>query len=335
MKALVLPNPGHPVDNFKVDEIEKPTPGPSDLLVKIHSTALNPVDYKMAHYGFLIKKLPIVLGCDMSGVVEAVGSDVKNFKVGDEVFGFLELGTPSRGTFAEYCLIGEDLAFRKTSKVSFEEASTFGVGLLTAVLGINDNFGIPLPSTNPQSKYANEFFLVWGASSSVGSFAVQIAALSGFKVIATASKKNFDLVKSCGALEVFDYSSSDVVEQIVKYTNGSLHYAYDPIATDDTVKAITACLSKEGQGHISGTSPSKLEFPSNIKYHPVFLGAMPNQPEVRKRSTVYVQEYSKLIEEGKIKPNVVEKLEGLENVKKGLQLLIDNKVGGKKVVVTY
>lgn len=105
----------------------------------------------MAVYGFLIPSLPIVLGCDMGGVVEEVGKAVTNLKKGDRVSGFTELGRPGAGTFAEYCVIDASFAIHLPDNVSFEEGSTLGVGGLTAALGLH-KIGFPLPPSKVSSK---------------------------------------------------------------------------------------------------------------------------------------------------------------------------------------
>lgn len=111
--------------------------------MQVKATNINPVDWKMAQIGFAIQKFPIVLGCDVAGVVEATGADVKDFKKGDEVFSFTPLGTPGCGTFAEYCVTPSDLVLRKTANLSFEAASTIPVSLETAALGLYHYLKVP------------------------------------------------------------------------------------------------------------------------------------------------------------------------------------------------
>jgi len=335
MRALLLTQTGHPTAHFQLGESPKPVPDKHDVLVKVVSAALNPVDYKMAHYNFLISSLPVALGCDVSGVVESVGSEVSKFKAGDEVFGFSELGKQGSGAFAEYSILQDDLLFKKNKHTDFDVAATFPVGSLTAALGIFHHLKVPLPSQNQQAKFASHYLLVWGGASSVGNFAVQLGVLSGFKVIATASNKNFDLVKSFGAEHVFDYTSPDVVEQIQKYTSGKLHYAYDTISSDQTYKQVFDSLSKDGEAFVSGTSASKVAIPSNVHYKDTQLAATYYAPDHRVLVSQYVQELEALIDSGKLKGSVVEKLgKGLASVVEGLELLLNNKVGGKKVVVS-
>ena len=167
--------------------------------------------FVVAHlqYHFLIKEYPIVLGCDGAGVVDAVGEGVTKVEVGDEVASFPGLGAPGRGTFAEYFVTEEANVLKRPKDVSFEEMTTYPVGTLTACLGLYEQLKLPLPSeAQPKDEYFLVWLLghlacmlrdsrfvwqVWGGSSGVGSMVVQLAALSGYKVIATASKRNFDV----------------------------------------------------------------------------------------------------------------------------------------------
>ena len=111
-----------------------PIPRPPKLQVK--AAALNPVDHKMAQHGFMLQATPVVLGCDVAGVVQAVGSKVQGVKAGDRIMAFTPLGTPGYGAFAEQCLAAGDMVLAMPDGLSFEDAAALPVALGTALLGL-------------------------------------------------------------------------------------------------------------------------------------------------------------------------------------------------------
>lgn len=185
-----------------VKERPIPTPGPDELLVLNHAIAANPVDWKIQDYDFFVEKYPNVLGSDVCGVVVAVGDKVTHFKVGDRVAGFSAViynSDINHGAFQTYTILRELGTSKIPSKMSFEEGSVFPMGFATAAIALFVNLEIPRP---PASLADASPLLVWGASSSVGSAAVQIAKALGMKVFGVASASNHDYVKSLGAVEV-------------------------------------------------------------------------------------------------------------------------------------
>lgn len=206
-QAAVL---GEEKARFTIEERPIPKPGPSDVVVKNHALATNPVDWKMQKFGLLIEKYPTVLGSDISGVVDAVGSDVKNFQKGDRVTGFADVlltKDPQNGAFQQYSVVKECALAKIPDFVSFEEGSILPMSVATAAVGIFLCMGIPRPPAKQQGG-----FLVWGASSSVGTATVQIAASLGYTVYGVCSPRNSAMVKDLGALETFDYNSSSVAK---------------------------------------------------------------------------------------------------------------------------
>jgi len=335
MRAVTLTQKGHAYNNFVLDSVLKPTPGPNDLLVRIHATALNPIDYKMAHYGLFISTYPIVLGSDVSGRVEAIGSNVKNVKIGDDVYGCTRLGTVGCGTFAEYCTLSEKQAGRKPANITHEEAASLGVGMLTAAGCLYFALKLPYPS-KPLSSPA--FILVWGGASSVGSYAIQLARLSGFTVIGVCSSRNADYVKSLGAKFVFDYQKEDVVSEVRKLTEGNLTYAVDVIGVETAQKCVSALSTtlpaylafvETGTGSPKSTSPNiqtiEFSFSGGFRF---------DLPEYIELFSKMDQEAYPLLESGKLKTNRVEVVGGLESVKDGLKRLEEGKVSGQKLVVS-
>ncbi|CAG8558118.1 1469_t:CDS:2, partial [Ambispora leptoticha] len=305
IKALIV---HEPFGEFKLGYVDKPTPKPNELLVRNKAIAINPADWKLQKYNFLIEGYPIVLGCDGAGIVESVGSEVTKFKPGDAVFACSRTGERNGyGTFAEYTLYDENVTFKKSENLSFEEASTFPVGLLTAAHGLYLGLKLPLPSK--QHKYSEpEYILIWGGASSVGAYAVQLARISGLTVIATASAHNTDYIKSLGAEHVIDYKNPNAVSQIRDLTKNKLKYAFDVISPE-TATFAAETLSDGGKIAWAAGEP-KLKSDKIEAIH-VDLSRLYRVPDVYYKATIDLkEELEPLIQNGLIKSNNVQLVSG-------------------------
>ncbi|APR77331.1 zinc-containing alcohol dehydrogenase [Minicystis rosea] len=195
MRAVRIHEYGGP-EVLRLDEVEKPTPRPRDVLVRVRATAVNPVDWKLRSGGqrnLVRYRLPWILGLDVSGVVEAVGAEVTRFKVGDEVWSSPAHNRP--GTYAEYVCIDERQVGRKPGNVTHEEAASIPLVGLTASQCLVDSGRLQ----------RGERVLIHAGAGGVGTFAIQLAKHLGAHVITTASERNEALVRSLGADEVIDY----------------------------------------------------------------------------------------------------------------------------------
>ena len=201
MKAIRYKKYGSP-DVLQMEEVEKPIPKDYQVLIKVHASSINAVDYHSRRakpfiirpmIGGLLGPKDPRLGSDVAGRVEAVGADVKQFQPGDEVFGF------TSGAFAEYACSRETSLTWKPANISFEEAAAVPVGGITALQGLRDTAKV-----QPGQKV-----LIQGASGSVGIFAVQLAKVFGSEVTAVCSTRNMDLARSLGADHVIDYTRAD------------------------------------------------------------------------------------------------------------------------------
>lgn len=184
-------------------QVDIPTISANQLLVKVQSIGVNPIDWK-TRKGLRQKRypfdFPIILGQEMAGTVVKTGEATTGFKVDDEVIGY---GTPSnRGTYAEYYAIDADQAAHKPSSLSFEEAAGLGLAGTTAWEAIFDAGKLK----------AGQTVLILAGSGGVGLMAVQLAKNAGAHVITTTSGKNAAYVKSLGADEVIDYTQTDFSE---------------------------------------------------------------------------------------------------------------------------
>ena len=214
-QAAVLLSVGHPLS---VVDRDTPEPGPDEVLIETKAVAVNPVDYYMRDFGRPpVPFFPAVLGEDVAGVVVKVGSNVSNAPPpGCRILAFAssyyQNGSPDHGAFQRYTVARSEGVIPLPDTLSFEEGAILPLAVLTA-LSAYTTLGIPLDTRyTPEEKQA---ILIWGASSSVGSLAVQSAKIMGYTVYATAGAHNLEYVKTLGANAVFDYRSSDVVSQVV------------------------------------------------------------------------------------------------------------------------
>jgi NADPH:quinone reductase-like Zn-dependent oxidoreductase len=179
-------------------QVDRPEPGLSQILVRVHAAGLNPTDWKHRAHSIFLGPPPYTLGWDVSGVVEATGFGVTVFKPGDEVFGMLPY-PHGHGSHAEY-VTGPARAFvRKPANVDHVQAGALPLAALTAWQALNDSAHLA----------AGQRVLIHAAAGGVGHLAVQIAKARGGYVIGTASEGHHDLVRGLGADEMIDYHSTD------------------------------------------------------------------------------------------------------------------------------
>jgi NADPH:quinone reductase-like Zn-dependent oxidoreductase len=213
MKAIVYTKYGPP-DVLQLKEVEKPIPKVNEILIKVHAVSINSWDWDMLtgkpfeyrFFGGLLKpKSNKIHGCDIAGQVEAIGKDVKHFKVGDEVFGDLSEG--GWGAFAEYaCADGNDLTL-KPSNMTFEEAACLSHGGNLAIQGLID-FG--------QIK-SGQKILINGGGGSTGTLAIQIAKSINVEVTAVDRTEKLELMSTLGADHAIDYTEEDFTKNGRQY----------------------------------------------------------------------------------------------------------------------
>ncbi|MGP4071015.1 NADP-dependent oxidoreductase [Piscibacillus sp. B03] len=207
MKAIVMKEYGHK-DVLQEQEFEKPTPEEGQVVVKVHATSINPIDWKLRE-GYLKDmvpfEFPIILGWDVAGVVDEVGEGVTDYQVGDKVFARPEL--TNRGTYAEYTVVDAHLLAKIPENISYEEAAATPLTALTAYQCLFEHGSVK----------EDDKVLVHAGSGGVGSFAIQLAKNAGAYVATTCSTKNVELVKELGADEVIDYTKQNFEEELSDY----------------------------------------------------------------------------------------------------------------------
>jgi NADPH:quinone reductase-like Zn-dependent oxidoreductase len=226
MQAIVYHRYGS-ADVLQCEEIEKPAPGDSQVLIKVRAASVNAMDHgEMKGVPYIFRILfglrkpevtrPGRLGVDVAGQVAAIGRNVRQFKAGDEVFGVcvsnpqasgIKVWVHCQGSFAEYACVPESTLALKPKELTFEQAAAVPIAALTALQGLRDKGGI-----QPGQKV-----LIHGAGGGVGTFAVQIAKSFGADVTGVSKTKNVELIRSIGADHVIDYTQED-------FTKGGQRY---------------------------------------------------------------------------------------------------------------
>lgn len=262
-------------------------PGKGEIVIRNHAVAMNPLDYIKQGLGdFLYSwiKYPAILGSDVAGEIVEVGEDVTRFKIGDRVVGH-SIGMAKAHNYPSHCgfQMYTVLLTRMTSHIpdglGYDQAAVMPLGLSTAACGLfqKDHLALPGPAV-PTAESTGQTLLIWGASTSVGSNAVQLAVAAGFEVIATASPHNFDYVRSLGAAEVFDYNSKTVVQDIQRafkdrVTAGAMSIGHG--SADPCLEILSKCTGRRFLSMVSYPMPATL--PKNFVVLQVavpFVGSM-------------------------------------------------------------
>lgn len=296
MKAVVYKKYGAP-DVLELTDVPKPSPKPNEVLIKIHATTVTAGDWRLRKAdpflarifnGLFKPKRVNILGFELAGVVEKVGEKVKSLKPGDPVFASCGLRF---GGYAEYtCLPENELIALKPSTISFEEAATVPIGGLTA-LRLLKQAGIK----------AGDQVLIYGASGSVGTFAVQIARSFGAQVTAVCSTSNVDMVTQLGANQVIDYKKED-------FTASEQRFNIILDAVGKTSKSAARHLLKPSGKYVSVTGSPK-SAPDDLQVLKSLLEIGKLVPVIDRKYTLeQIREAHTYVESFRKKGNVVVKV---------------------------
>lgn len=251
---------------FRVGPAAYPTPGPGEIVVAARAVALNPVD---AVPGFVRRfvypwlRYPAVLGTDVAGEVVEVGpatAGAQRFAVGDRVLGLATgqekfSNEPAHGAFQHLVVLAADLCAPVPAGVALTEAVVLPLALTTAAAGLfePDQLGLALPTEEIVDRGAT--VLVWGASTSVGNNAVQLAANAGYRVVATASPHSFAQVRGLGAAEVVDYHDRSAVADLVSALRGHTLAGTVAIGQGSLTPTIRIARETEGTRRVASAHP--------------------------------------------------------------------------------
>jgi len=317
MKAILYTKYGSP-NVLQLKDVEKPTPNKDEVLIKIHAASVNAYDWHFLTAdiflirlmgGGLFKPKDPRLGADMSGRIESVGRNVKQFKPGDEVFGMV------KGAFAEYACAPESSLALKPINTSFDEAAAIPMAAITALQGLRDEGHIK----------TGQKVLVNGASGGVGTFAVQIAKSFGAEVTAVCSTRNTEQARSIGADHVIDYTNEDFTK------SGELYDLVFAANGYHSLSAYKRTLTPKGIYVMSGGTMAQI-------FQSILLGPIMSETGGRKMKGVSAKRshndliiMKELFEIGKVK-SVIDRLYPLGDAAEALRYLGEGHARGKIVI---
>ncbi len=291
MRAMVIPEFGDP-DLFEERDVDRPEPGPGEILVRVFASSVNPIDTKLRADGsFAGLEPPVILGADVSGVVEEVGAGVEDLAPGDEVYYTPEVfGPDSNRSYAEYNVVAANIVARKPASLSHEEAAAVPLAGSTAYEAIVRRLAVRVGET----------VLIHGGAGGVGSFAVQIAKASGARVLASAGTHNQDTLKELGVDVAIDYTSEDVFEVALDDTGGiGVDAVLDTVGGDLIANSTQATRSF---GRLASIISMQGDFTPAYQLNQTIYGILTHRERRR------LDEMSRLIERGQVRPLVDEVL---------------------------
>lgn len=287
MKSMILKSFGGP-DSFELNDVPKPVPQAGQVLVRVHATSINPLDYQVRRgdYPDLVP-LPAITGHDVSGVVEAIGPGVSAFAPGDEVWYTPQI-FDGQGSYAEYHVAAESIIARKPASLSHLEAASLSLvgGTVWEALTVRAVLRV------------GESILIHGGAGGVGHVAIQVAKAMGARVFTTVREANAEFVRSLGADVVIDYTQEDYVEAIMRETAGhGVDVVFDTIG-GDTLSRSADALAQLGRvvSIVDIAQPQNLvqAWGKNASYHFVFT----------RQNRGKLDELSALVERGQLRPHV-------------------------------
>jgi len=316
----------------KVEVGQQPVPAITDdqVLVKVHATSLNPVDWKIRDYNFLKMAFPFIMGYDVSGEVVALGKNVQEYKIGDLVYGSPALN--QNGANAQYVALHPDTIAPKPAKLTHVQAASIPVA------GCSSYEGVVLEAKISKG----ETIYIPGGAGGVGHLAVQFAKAQGARVISSASRESsLALLKQLGADVVFDYTKQNPVDAVKAATNGQgADVVYDCTYPKEWVTSVKT-LKKGGRLAYLGIGagpPAEGEAAELIKANniSVFLAdlgrySLANRAQARDRVHGMLVAMGKLADAGALKPHV-DKVFKLHEIPEALEQLKKNAFVGKVAV---
>ena len=322
MKAIVCSKFGTP-DTLKYQEIKIPNPKEGEILITVKACSVNFPDTLIIQGKYQFKpEFPFSPGSDVAGIIEKVGENVKHFKVGDAVVGFIPFGG-----FAEKAIVKAIDCFPKPRGMSMVNASAFLLAYGTSYHALKDRANLQ----------KGETILILGASGGVGLTALELAKLMGAKVIAAASsQEKLNLCKEFGADEVINYTEENLKDRVKELTNGKgVDVIYDPVGGAFSELALRA-IAWKGRHLVVGFANGEIpKIPINLTLLKgasivgVFWGAFAQKEP--KKSLENIQQLLTWFVKGEVKPHI-DKTYSLEDAQKALEDMMQRKVKGKIVI---
>ena len=297
MRAVVIHEFGGP-DVLQLEEVDAPSPGAGEVLVRLRAASVNPIDWKN-RTGSREQPLPLILGSDGAGVVEESNAD--GFAEGDAVF-----GRTSSGAYAEMAVAAADAIVKKPDGLGFEQAAALPVVGLTSWEALFDKGGLQSGQTA----------LIAGASGGVGHLAVQFAKSAGARVIGTAATRNRDFVLGLGADQFVDYTQEDVAEAA-----GEVDVAFDTVGGGVTASLVPTLREGSVMVTIANAPPESEAAERGARAE---LLVSYNSPE-------YLTQIGELVASGQVRVDISETLP-LEEIRRAHELSESGHVRGKIVL---
>ena len=329
MRAMTISDFGGP-DVFVESQLPVPQVSKGKVLVRVKASSVNPVDTKIRSgmLAAIAPESPTVLGCDVAGVVEAVGEGVVDFEVGDLVYGCPTGVKGCGGALAELALVDGDCLALLPEGMDFSTAAALPLVSITAWEGLYDRANIE----------AGKTVLVHGGAGGVGHIAVQLAVCAGAKVFATVSSKaKAKIVESMGATPVF-YNELSVEDYVTKFTDGKgFDVVFDTVGGENVQKCFTAAAVSGTVVSISTRTSADLTplHAKGLSLHVVFMLIPLLYKKGRERHGEILTELTALIESGKIKPLIHSERFSFSDIGKAHALLESGQAVGKIVLTAW
>ncbi|PWN45176.1 GroES-like protein [Ceraceosorus guamensis] len=312
---------------------QAPDLGEDEVLIRNVAVASNPKDWKVARWGMFEG----IEGNDVAGTIEAVGSKVTRFSEGDRVAAFTRVATHDKyGAYQARSVAPACTTWHIHANTTYEQAAALNLAFLTAAVGLYVTLGLPEPQDNSQpiSGAEKQGVIVWGAGSTLGDYAVQLAKKSGLRVIAVAGN-SASYVQSLGADAVVDYRSKDAVDQIVKAARSldgvSWKCVLDAVSENGSVESSVEVMDQLGGGRVITTLASHMEEKRKDTVERYSVGSAYGANG--HKSERWNQLVAEWVERGTFKVHPIKVMpNGLASVPEGIKLLEEGKVSGHKLV---
>ncbi|OWZ00627.1 hypothetical protein PHMEG_00028142 [Phytophthora megakarya] len=313
-KAYEFANYGDVLEEAKLNsKVTQKALQPTQVRVKVVSAAINPLDYKLLMYGaaFLptapTAENPLRMGFDTAGVVVEVGNgDVRDFNVGDAVYGTPDI--TAGGAFGEYFVIDAKYLAHKPSNLTFNEAAGIPMAGMTSYQALNLG-----------ELQEGQRVLILGGSSATGQFGIQIAKARGAEVVTTASPRNVEFVKALGADQVIEYTSEKWGSVLAAH---SVDLIYDcGVEGESWATDAQKVLKQNGKFVTIGMAPKPIESPIGATFHQLFLHPTPED----------LQALTKLVEDCQMKPTI-DSVHPFEGVVDAIKFQMSNRAQGKIII---
>ena len=291
---------------MEIVEVEKPKPGPGQVLVKVQAVSINPFDYKLRGGMIPTMQFPFTLGSDIAGEVTELGEGVERFTVGDKVYGQAIVLAGATGAFAEFTAVKTDNIAQMPGNIDFNQAAAVVLTGVSAVQALVEHMQLK----------AGQKVLVQGGAGGIGTMAIQIAKHLGVYVTATATGEGIDYVKNLGADEVIDYKTQKF-EEIIKEYDG----VFDTVGGETFEKSFM--VLKKGGVMVSMVEKDEKNLAG--EYGVTVIG------QGTKVNTENLAMLSKLIEDGAVKPHI-DKIYPFDKIKEAFEEQEKGQVRGKIVI---